>query len=457
MFRAIIFLLFLTQCNTSKVAFGSCSKVDEPQPLWRLVSSRKPDVFAWLGDNVYADMRKSDFYKSPNIFRGKGPETLRPGERPRFVARTKEDHENMYIAQKSNPDYAHLAKTTKIIGTWDDHDCGINDADKYFSKKQERQDLHLDFLNVPKNDSRRTREGVYTSHNVGGIKVILLDVRSNRDPWPWHPGAREDFDRSDMLGEEQWSWLEKELTEKDIENIDLILVGSGFQVLPIIQVATEKHESWVQFTESRNRLISTLSKAKVATMLLSGDVHFAELSQIVCTSTDTKKERRLMEFTSSGLTHAWAGPYNWPKPMPAPVIFRGFWHLWKFVGVHPWRLDAYAGLNFGEIELGGHENVIVRAVGVDNTTKFERSVRLGDLLGGESMGGRIDCQPLNGNPSKSRVLVSKVLFFGILFCIISGLFLFACKIFWMALNVFFNAVRRMIRKAPTTGEKQKVN
>ena len=44
--------------------------------------------------------------------------------------------------RKSILDYAHLAKTTKIIGTWDDHDGGINDADKYFSQKQERQDLH---------------------------------------------------------------------------------------------------------------------------------------------------------------------------------------------------------------------------------------------------------------------------------------------------------------------------
>ena len=70
-----------------------------------------------------------------------------------------------------------------------------------------------------------------------------------------------------------------------------------------------------------------------------------------------------------------------------------------------------------------------RAVGVDNKTKFERSVRLDDLLGGESIGDRIDCQPLNGIPSKNRVLISKVLFFGILFCIISGMFFLACKFF----------------------------
>ena len=459
MLYVIVFVLLLTPRVAPKVAFGSCSKVNEPQPLWRLISSRKPDVFAWLGDNVYADVRKSDFYRNPNIFRGKGPETLRPGDRPRFVARTKEEHENMYVAQKSNPDYAQLAKTTKIIGTWDDHDCGINDADKYFSQKQERQDLHLDFLDVPKNDPRRNRKGVYTSHIVGRIKVVLLDVRSNREPWPWHPGAREDFDRSDMLGAEQWLWLEKQLMEEDVRNIDLILVGSGFQVLPIIQVASEKHETWVQFAESRNRLISMLSKAKVPTMLLSGDVHFAELSEIVCTSVNhqIKGERRLVEFTSSGLTHAWAGPYNWPRPMPAPVIFRGFWHLWELIGIHPWRVDVYAGLNFGEVELDDQGNVILRAVGVDNTTKFERLVRLDDLLGGESMGDRIDCRPRNGNPSEKRVLFSKVLFFGTLFCITSGLFFLAWKLLRALLSGCSDLVRRLLRKAPTTGEKWKTN
>ena len=104
-----------------------------------------------------------------------------------------------------------------------------------------------------------------------------------------------------------------------------------------------------------------LSKAKVARHVAIGRRHFAEVSEIVCTSTGAKKERHLMEFTSSGLTHAWAGPYNWPKPMPAPVIFRGFWHLWKLVGIHPWRSDVYAGLNFGEIELDGNENVILQS------------------------------------------------------------------------------------------------
>ena len=44
------------------------------------------------------------------------------------------------------PDYKILSKQTEIIGTWDDHDCGINDADKFFKLKNERMHLHLDYL-----------------------------------------------------------------------------------------------------------------------------------------------------------------------------------------------------------------------------------------------------------------------------------------------------------------------
>ena len=106
--------------------------------------------------------------------------------------------------------------------------------------------MHLDFLNVPKDDPRRIREGVYTSHIVGRMKIILLDVRYNRDPWKWHAGVETtNFEQSDILGKEQWAWLKDQLTVTDVDNIDLILVGSGIQVLPIVGMASQKHETYV--------------------------------------------------------------------------------------------------------------------------------------------------------------------------------------------------------------------
>ena len=194
----MLLFLFLTalhlhhSCDGTKIAFGSCSKIDEPQPMWHLIESRQPNLWIWGGDNVYSDVRisKLKFSYHNAAAAAAAAQPLMPGERRNFHPRTREEHQSMYDAQNLIPEYASLVSKVPIVGTWDDHDCGINDADKYFQHKEERQELHLNFLHVPKNDPRRTRKGVYASHIVGGnIKVILLDVRYHRDPWSWHPGG----------------------------------------------------------------------------------------------------------------------------------------------------------------------------------------------------------------------------------------------------------------------------
>ena len=37
------------------LAFGSCNRIDLPQPLWPVIAREKPDVWVWLGDNIYGD------------------------------------------------------------------------------------------------------------------------------------------------------------------------------------------------------------------------------------------------------------------------------------------------------------------------------------------------------------------------------------------------------------------
>ena len=44
---------------------------------------------------------------------------------------------------------------------WDDHDYGLNDAGSEYPYKTKSKDLFLDFWNVPMNDARRKREGLY--------------------------------------------------------------------------------------------------------------------------------------------------------------------------------------------------------------------------------------------------------------------------------------------------------
>ena len=207
------------------IAFGSCNKQDEPQPMWSFIVSEKPDLWLWLGDNIYADTEDM------------------------------EEMQQMYAKQKSNPAYQKLLKQCPILGTWDDHDYGVNDGGKDFPKKVESKKLMLDFLDVPEDAAVRNREGAYQSYTIGlegkRVKIILLDIRYFRDPLKKNPDAYQRYHINpdgDVLGEAQWQWLEAELRNSEAQ---LNLIAGGIQFLPTEQ----GFEKWANFPKARQRIL----------------------------------------------------------------------------------------------------------------------------------------------------------------------------------------------------------
>ena len=95
---------------TSRLVFGSCSKVHLPQPLWPYVRARSPKAWIWAGDAVYGDR----FVRAlPLTFEAMGPQYLR----------------DVYEEQNAIPEYARLREEVPyLIATWDDHDFGLNDG-----------------------------------------------------------------------------------------------------------------------------------------------------------------------------------------------------------------------------------------------------------------------------------------------------------------------------------------
>lgn len=97
-----------------------------------------------------------------------------------------------------------------------------------------------------------------------------------------------------MLGEEQWQWLEETLKKA---NETFIFIGSGTQILPFNRLATE---AW--YGTSRDRLFDLIGKVKKnGIILLSGDIHCAEILKTFCVHPDIGYN--LYEFSSSGLSH----------------------------------------------------------------------------------------------------------------------------------------------------------
>lgn len=244
----------------TRIAFGSCSDEDHPQPLWAHITARRPDLWIWLGDNIYGDTEDME------------------------VMRRK------YRMQLAEPGYRALLAGVPVVGTWDDHDYGANNAGKEYPKRAESQQLLLDFLGVPADSPRRTREGVYASHTYGPpgrqVKVILLDTRFHRDSI----GSG-----GDVLGEEQWAWLERELRGSRAQ---VHLIGSSIQVVP----EEQRFEKWANFPASRERLFRLVGETRApGVVFISGDRHIAEISRVDGTAAGYP----VYDVTSSGMTHTW--------------------------------------------------------------------------------------------------------------------------------------------------------
>ena len=253
------FLLFLSAsyCIGNKpittIAFGSCLKETRPQPIWESVVDAKPDIFVLLGDNIYGDTR--DMRK----------------------LREKWNKFN------SIEGFQKLRTNCRLLAVWDDHDYGENDAGLEYPQKAESQQIFLDFLNEPRDSVRRKSPGIYDSIILGPdgkrVQFILLDTRYFRTSLkralkrksgngPYEP---DDSEKAELLGTEQWSWLEKTLKIP----ADLRIIASSIQVLS----ANHGWETWGNFPNDRARLLNLLMNTKGASIIISGDRHSAEISQ----------------------------------------------------------------------------------------------------------------------------------------------------------------------------------
>jgi alkaline phosphatase D len=253
------------------MAFGSCNRQDAPQPLWKPILADHPDLWIWMGDNIYGDSPVMD--------------TLRA----------------KYARQNANPDYQLLKASTPIIGVWDDHDYGINDGDKRFAQKKESRDLMFDFLGMPADALERRREGGYSAHTYGTgdqqVKVILLDGRYFRDTLSRLDRQYQVNLTGQMLGDAQWKWLEQELNTSTAR---VNFIVSGVQFLPTEHV----YEKWANFPKEREKLLDLIARSGAQTpILMSGDRHISEIMKLE----DTRFPGGLIEITASGLTHTWAG------------------------------------------------------------------------------------------------------------------------------------------------------
>lgn len=267
----------------SRIAFGSCANEHRPQPVWEAINRMDPQLFIFTGDNVYADSAD--------------PVKLR----------------DSYEKLSAIPGFAELRRTTPVIGTWDDHDYGKNDAGAEFEGKEAAKEAFMEFFATPEDSPLRKRGGIYDAKIFGPegkrVQVILLDTRWFRGPLRkmtkeelraaraesgkkvGHYLPDEESD-STILGEEQWAWLEEQLKKP----AELRFLVSSIQVLAL----DHGWEKWGNLPKERKRLLDLIRDTATNVVILSGDRHSSDIS-LLPPETDGGPFYPLYEITSSGL------------------------------------------------------------------------------------------------------------------------------------------------------------
>lgn len=281
--------LSFSESNTEgTIAFGSCLRQWQAQPVWQTIADLSPKAFIFLGDNMYSD--KGPYEDQPEPFRIR----------------------QAYADLANSDDFAAFRRASETGGiawlaTWDDHDYGINDGGGDYRHQLDSKKYFMDFFGLQETASGDAdKPGIYQSRfiEIAGLQtqVILLDTRSFRSPLKKStnkkncsptgiiPNTNAD---ATILGEDQWRWLGQQLEQ----DADLRIIASSIQI-----IATEHcFEKWANYPGERQRLFDLIKEKNAEHLiLLSGDRHIGEISVLPAFEVGYP----LYEVTASGLNSA---------------------------------------------------------------------------------------------------------------------------------------------------------
>lgn len=225
-----------------RIAFGSCCRIqfDAEQPIWSVVQALEPDMFFWLGDNIYGD-----------------------SDEPAALA---ELYGRERLVRRLEP----LLRGTPQLAIWDDHDFGYNGSDGTSPYKDSSLDVFRHYWPNP-SFGEPASKGIYFKQSYGGVDFFFLDGRYHRDPTE----NRDDASKT-MLGAAQKAWLKAGLLESKAV-FKVLVSGTGWST-----AENEKGgDSWGVFMTERNEIFDFVRDRNIGGVVcISGDSHMGELNCI---------------------------------------------------------------------------------------------------------------------------------------------------------------------------------
>jgi hypothetical protein len=216
-------------------AFVSCANGNS-EPVWERIGLLGVDQLILGGDTPYIDVQD--------------------------LATSRDKHR----AFLETPFMRSLIRGTPAVGTWDDHDFGLNNGNGV-NAADRRGNTREAFVEYRAHDRFGTgTEGVYHKVDLGPMEIFLLDPRwwSQTGASPVDPAKRTCF------GPAQWEWIRQSLRDS----------RAPFKVLAMGQIWVDKknRESDDMFTYwyERDALYDFIRSEKIpGVMVLGGDIHLS--------------------------------------------------------------------------------------------------------------------------------------------------------------------------------------
>lgn len=232
-------------------AAGSCAYINEEQydrpgepygrnyGIFEAVRKTNPEMFLWLGDNVY--LREADY-----------------DSRSGFIKR--------YSHVRALPEMQKMLNDMHHFAIWDDHDYGPNDADKSYPLKDLSLSVFKDFWPNP-SFGFQDEDAAATAFEWNDCLFVLADNRYYRNSNKRKTGNR------DYLGDKQLEWI---IDVLKFSNATFKFAAVGGQVLNTAAV----YENYAQYPEERQKLLQRITDEKIKNVVfLTGDRHKTELSR----------------------------------------------------------------------------------------------------------------------------------------------------------------------------------
>ncbi|EMI15784.1 secreted protein [Rhodopirellula maiorica SM1] len=215
------------------VAFISCVN-DSTDSVWQQMANHNLDLLCLGGDTPYAD--------TGNLT----------------------DLRNKHRHLLQRPRLAVLGKSVPFVGTWDDHDFGLNNANGKNAAAL-KTNTRRAFVEYRVQDQYGSGdEGIYQKADRGAMEVFLLDARwySQTGPSPVSPN------QSTCYGNEQWKWLLESLRSSE----------APFKVLLHGQIWQDKKnretDDMHTYYAERDALLNFIKDERIpGVVLVGGDIH----------------------------------------------------------------------------------------------------------------------------------------------------------------------------------------